>query len=158
MNASIGQTIKAVRQRAGITQVELAQKLGVTDARVSQIENGTRNTKLSAIQRIAAALEVPVSVLLEPILYEEMNMKFYFTYGTDGQPFVGGWTEVEAPDHRAACAAFRAYHPDKIPNCLNCSSIYTEEQFKKTGMAGPDGNFGRFCHERITLRREAVTN
>ena len=24
-------------------------------------------------------------------------MKFYFTYGTDGQPFVGGWTEVEAP-------------------------------------------------------------
>ena len=23
-------------------------------------------------------------------------MKYYFTYGTDGQPFVGGWTEVEA--------------------------------------------------------------
>lgn len=22
--------------------------------------------------------------------------KFYFTYGTDGQPFVGGWTEVDA--------------------------------------------------------------
>lgn len=39
--------------------------------------------------------------------------KFYFTYGTDGQPFFGGWTEVEAPDAHAACAAFRAYHPDK---------------------------------------------
>ena len=25
-------------------------------------------------------------------------MKYYFTYGTDGQPFVGGWTEVEAPN------------------------------------------------------------
>lgn len=37
--------------------------------------------------------------------------KFYFTYGTDGQPFFGGWTEVEAPDSHAACAAFRAYHP-----------------------------------------------
>lgn len=22
---------------------------------------------------------------------------FYFTYGTDGQPFVGGWTEITAP-------------------------------------------------------------
>ena len=22
--------------------------------------------------------------------------RFYFTYGTDGQPFVGGWTEVDA--------------------------------------------------------------
>lgn len=39
--------------------------------------------------------------------------RFYFTYGTDGQPFFGGWTEVEAPDAHAACAAFRAYHPDK---------------------------------------------
>ena len=38
--------------------------------------------------------------------------KFYFTYGAEGQPFVGGWTEVEAPDGHAACAAFRAYHPD----------------------------------------------
>ena len=22
---------------------------------------------------------------------------FYFTYGTEGQPFFGGWTEVDAP-------------------------------------------------------------
>ena len=35
-------------------------------------------------------------------------MKYYFTYGTDGQPFVGGWTEVEAPNADIACAAFRA--------------------------------------------------
>lgn len=28
--------------------------------------------------------------------------RFYFTYGTDGQPFVGGWTEVEAPNYGAA--------------------------------------------------------
>lgn len=22
--------------------------------------------------------------------------RYFFTYGTDGQPFVGGWTEVDA--------------------------------------------------------------
>ena len=60
--------------------------------------------------------------------------KFYFTYGTDGQPFFGGWTEVEAPDAHAACAAFRAYHPDKTEGLVNCSSIYDEEKFKLTGM------------------------
>ena len=48
--------------------------------------------------------------------------KYYFTYGTDGQPFVGGWTEVEAPTANLACAAFRAVHPDKEPGILNCSS------------------------------------
>lgn len=83
--------------------------------------------------------------------------KFYFTYGTDGQPFRGGWTEVEATDGHAACTAFRAYHPDKIEGLLNCSSVYTEEQFKTTEMF-VTGNFGFRCHETIILRREAAKN
>lgn len=83
--------------------------------------------------------------------------KFYFTYGTDGQPFFGGWTEVEAPDAHAACAAFRAYHPDKTEDLVNCSSIYDEEKFKLTEMYR-ESNFGFRCHEIITLRREAATN
>lgn len=45
------------------------------------------------------------------------------------------------------------YHPDKIEGIVNCSTIYTEEEFKKTRMAGPDGNFRRFCHEIITVTR-----
>ncbi len=84
--------------------------------------------------------------------------KFYFTYGTSGQPFVGGWTEVEAPDITAACHAFRIFHPDKTEGILNCSSFYSEEQFKHTQMAGPEGNFHRGCHETITLRRDAAHN
>lgn len=83
--------------------------------------------------------------------------KFYFTYGTEGQPFRGGWTEVEATDGHAACAAFRVYHPDKIEGLLNCSSVYTEEQFKSTEMF-TTGNFGLRCHETIILRREAAQN
>lgn len=83
-------------------------------------------------------------------------MKFYFTYGTGGQPFYGGWTEVEAPAATAACAAFRAFHPDKTKGLLNCSSFYTEEEFRRTNMAGSEGNFGHFCHERIILRRLAA--
>lgn len=84
--------------------------------------------------------------------------KFYFTYGTEGQPFVGGWTEVEAPDRKIACALFRAIHPDKTEGLLNCCSVYSEEQFSKTEMAGSKGNFGRFCHEVITLRRDTAIN
>lgn len=83
-----------------------------------------------------------------------MNKKYYFTYGSDGQPFVGGWTEVIAPDVKMACAAFRAVHPDKEPGILNCSCAYTEEVFLKSCMAAPDGNFHKFCHERITFTVE----
>lgn len=77
--------------------------------------------------------------------------KFYFTYGTSGQPYFGGWTEIEAPNMEIACAAFRAVHPDKTEGLLNCSSVYSEEQFNKTQMAGSEGNFGYFCHEAISV-------
>lgn len=79
--------------------------------------------------------------------------RFYFTYGTDGQPFRGGWTEVIAPNRSAACAAFRAFHPDKTENLLNCSSVYDQKSFERTEMFGPSGNFGSRCHEIITLTR-----
>ena len=84
-------------------------------------------------------------------------MKFYFTYGTtDNMPFIGGWTEIEAPDRETACKVFRLFHPDKIKGLLNCSSVYTEEQFKKTDMSGADGNYHRHCHERISVTRSLL--
>lgn len=76
--------------------------------------------------------------------------KFYFTYGTENQPFYGGWTEVNAPDVTLACAAFRAVHPDRTQGLLNCSSVYDEEIFKSTEMCR-SGNFGIFTHEVITF-------
>lgn len=62
--------------------------------------------------------------------------RFFFTYGTEGQPFFGGWTEAEAPDIKAACTAFRVYHPDKTKGLLNCSGIYTEAEFVKADIPG----------------------
>ena len=82
-------------------------------------------------------------------------MKFYFTYGTDGQPFVCGWTEVEAPTARAAAFAFRTFHPDKTEGLLNCSDMYPQAVFERTEMF-QEGNFGHRCRETIILRREAA--
>lgn len=79
--------------------------------------------------------------------------KFYFTYGSEGMDFRGGWTVVEAEDMKTAAVIFRAFHPDKTPKVLNCAAIYTEAQFLHTGM--PDtGNLGAYCHEAITLQHE----
>lgn len=50
-----------------------------------------------------------------------------------------------------ACQAFRAVHPDRIPNVLNCASVYSAKEFEKTKMFGPGGNFGLRCRETITL-------
>lgn len=84
-------------------------------------------------------------------------MKFYFTYGTSGQPFVGGWTEVEAPTRSAACQMFRVFHPDKTEGLLNCADVYDAHYFESCDMY-INGNFGAKCHEVIKLTRELNTN
>lgn len=83
--------------------------------------------------------------------------KFYFTYGCgDEQPYVGGWTEVDAPSETAAISAFRAYHPSRADGFVNCAGIYTEAAFAKSKMGRTGENFGVGCREQITLCREEV--
>ncbi|MBQ8624297.1 MAG: hypothetical protein IJ424_08035 [Oscillospiraceae bacterium] len=78
--------------------------------------------------------------------------EFYFTYGTHGQPYSGGWTVVLAGNLKQAVAVFRIIHPDKDEGLINCADFYSEEKFKETEMY-KQGNFGAFCHERISLLR-----
>lgn len=80
-------------------------------------------------------------------------MKFYFTYGRDHRPFNSGWTEVIAPDIDTAGALFRIFHPPTDGDLLPCAGVYDEERFQGTSMAGPKGNFGKRCVERITYER-----
>lgn len=61
-----GQMIKKVRQAAGITQQELADRLGISYVGVSQWETDKRNPKQETLVRIADALNVPVSYLCGP--------------------------------------------------------------------------------------------
>lgn len=78
--------------------------------------------------------------------------KFYFTYGTEGQPFFGGWTEVEADDEEMARQAYLIFHPLTPAGFIPCSTVYPEERFMKTSMY-LNSNFGYRCHERISLKR-----
>lgn len=82
--------------------------------------------------------------------------RFYFTYGSEGQPFCGGWTEVIAPDFESACSLFRALHPCKDGDFLNCAGVYDNELFKKTSMF-EGGNFGKRCWETITVSAERIS-
>lgn len=56
----IGEEIRLERKRAGLTQKQLAERLGVTHALIGQYERGERHPKLETIQRIADALNINV--------------------------------------------------------------------------------------------------
>ena len=57
--------IRRLRDAKGITQRELAAKVGVKGAYIAQLETGARkNPSLDVLKKIAKALGVPVAQLL----------------------------------------------------------------------------------------------
>lgn len=81
------------------------------------------------------------------------NLKpFYFTYGTDEHfPYQGGWTIVLAPDRHSACELFIHVHPSRYKQAVNCSCIYTQEQFEQTEMYKQNKNFEKGCVEVLSI-------
>ena len=62
---SIGKRIKEAREKAGLTQAELGEKIGVTGVAVMRYEKGQRQPRPEQLQRIAAALNVSAGFLLD---------------------------------------------------------------------------------------------
>lgn len=60
-----GDALKNARVGAGMTQAELARRLGVTPQTVSQYERGRINPKFETLKRIADAMDVSVDSLLD---------------------------------------------------------------------------------------------
>ena len=53
-----GEALKKARTDAGITQAELAKRLGVTPQTVSQYERGIKKPKVETLARFADAMSV----------------------------------------------------------------------------------------------------
>ena len=58
----IGNIVKRQRRAAGLTQNELADRLGVRQATVSSVEAGAGGTKLSTLLDMLAALDLELTV------------------------------------------------------------------------------------------------
>ena len=57
--------ITVARESAGISQSELARRIGKSRQQVHDWESGARNPKLDALMKIAQALGVPLEALLQ---------------------------------------------------------------------------------------------
>ncbi len=62
---NIGQKIQAAREEKGMTQVDLAGALGITQAALSNYELGKRRLYIHQIEAIADVLEKSISYFIE---------------------------------------------------------------------------------------------
>ena len=65
--AVLGSTVRRLRTNRGISQEELADRAGLHRTYISSIERGQRNPALVSIIRLAQALGVDPSALLEDL-------------------------------------------------------------------------------------------
>ena len=69
----MGQRLRALRQKKDVTQVELAERSGLPQSHISEIENGVMLPNLVTLFRIADALPCKVSDLVSVFDKEDLS-------------------------------------------------------------------------------------
>lgn len=73
----IARYVKRVRERKGMSAVELAKRMGVTKATISRYENGTRKISMDDIPKFADVLGVsPLDILIGDDREEEQSSEY----------------------------------------------------------------------------------
>ncbi len=63
---TLGKTIRTLRESRDLTQIDLAERIGVTQGYIAQLENGDRkNPTLRKLKRLSKVLKVPLVELIE---------------------------------------------------------------------------------------------
>lgn len=67
----VGATIKKLRKEKGIRQIDFANKCGISQTYLSQIENDNRNPTVDVLEKISKVLGIPYPVVSFLSLTEE---------------------------------------------------------------------------------------
>lgn len=74
----IGKNIKRIRKEKGMTQRELAEKLGITQSLISAYETGNPPQRITTLNKIADVLQVHVRELTTVPIKKEEEAKTNF--------------------------------------------------------------------------------
>jgi ribosome-binding protein aMBF1 (putative translation factor) len=62
----VGEQIRDAREAAGLSQRDLAQRMGTSQAAIARLEAGGVGATLTTLQRAASALDLDITVELRP--------------------------------------------------------------------------------------------
>ena len=141
-----GNYIYDLRRRAGLTQGELAEKLGVTDKAVSKWENGKSKPTTNTLRKLSALFGVPMETLLQ-IKEANQTMKITKIVITGG-PCAGKTTAMSWIQNAFTAQGYRVlFVPETATELI-------------TGGVAPwtcgDNLSYQKCQMELQLRKEAV--
>lgn len=74
----IGNAIRRLRKLKKLSQIELAEKAGVTQATVSRIEKGHRKAEINTLLLIFLALEADLSIVEKQAITQDDSLEGLF--------------------------------------------------------------------------------
>jgi transcriptional regulator with XRE-family HTH domain len=92
-----GQSLRAARTRAGLSQAELARRLGTTQSAVARAETDAMEPGLAYLRRVAAATGRPITLRVVPpvpISAKEARRRWE---RVDGRPFDPPGAAIPSP-------------------------------------------------------------
>ncbi len=96
----LGKTLRSRRQSSGLTLQQLADRCGLSQPFLSQLENGKAMPSLLALHHIAAALGTSAQALLQPMAPAETSLvRGDSKHSYELAPGVTVCFLVEGPDH-----------------------------------------------------------
>ena len=98
---AIGRRIKAARERKGLTQEELAEKVDLSPMHVSVIERGVKLPKLETLINIANVLDVSADVLLQDVVKNQTKL-----YSSEASELI---RKLPRDDQRRVLEALRSF-------------------------------------------------
>lgn len=76
-NKMIGQKVKALREKASLSQIQLAQFLGVDQSNISKCEKGERQFQMDHLERLGHLFGLSLGDLMnEDVLVEPLQIAF----------------------------------------------------------------------------------
>ena len=130
MSDSIGEKIRTVRKDAGLTQTQLAERMGTTQHAVYMYERGENSPRIDTVVKIAEALKVPVEYLLSTesdCTHHWVSVKVRLPELDEDEPFArcivnvirwcegwtGPWNQPEPTLNKEEFTAAATYNPEQ---------------------------------------------
>ena len=83
----INEKIRTIREIKGLTQEEVAEKIGISSSVYGDIERGENDPKLSKLQKIAKAFDIELSELVD--LSDKGNLNVTFNTCNQKKFYIG---------------------------------------------------------------------
>lgn len=116
----IGNLIRSLRQRKGLTQLALAEKIGVSDKAVSKWERGRGAPDISLLPLLSQALGVDAEALLRGDLEENdmnsgnmKNLKFYICPDCENLLFAADSADVSCCGKKLSPSPVQKAEPEE---------------------------------------------